>query len=383
MRMLFVRRYWWLGAILVIALVALWTRYRDSEDVTGKRSGTPLSFSQPSGGKGSASPPATPSPKPLPITPSLKSLRIDFKRVWEDFLERRKEMFQYGDGNSRFEKEKLRLLREARLFALAYPEEAQKLALPVALDSTRDWLERCYAVDVLGFLAKNGSTEALSALLSLGRDGDVRVSDTAIQGLSMSDPDGKYKDLYFERCRAGSYEAFEIVSAWCDPGTISEMKSYLGGPNEDDAAEVLRRMDVLASGNWEEQIIGILRRQSTTLLHPFDWAMEVMKRRDPSTLRQVLRDQLDQALTGGRNFWEEFHVSKRFEDAFPSQPNIGKEVGNRRYDDLLVAYWGLGGELKDLERARLREFGYACNPGERLAELLDEQSRTPIRRDNR
>jgi len=40
------------------------------------------------------------------------------------------------------------------------------------------------------------------------------------------------------------------------------------------------------------------------------------------------------------------------------------------YDDVLVAFARMGGILTPFEQQRLRTFGYACDPKERLAELV-------------
>jgi len=49
------------------------------------------------------------------------------------------------------------------------------------------------------------------------------------------------------------------------------------------------------------------------------------------------------------------------------------DVKDRYLDDVLVTQTEISGSLTDLERRRLRTFGYACEPSERLAELLAGQ----------
>ena len=48
-------------------------------------------------------------------------------------------------------------------------------------------------------------------------------------------------------------------------------------------------------------------------------------------------------------------------------------LGDRFHDDLLIILGEMGGTLTDLERSRLRTFGYLVDPKERLAELLTSE----------
>ena len=41
-----------------------------------------------------------------------------------------------------------------------------------------------------------------------------------------------------------------------------------------------------------------------------------------------------------------------------------------RYDDVLVAYWSLGGSLNDFQKRRRWSYGYLGDPKERLNEFL-------------
>ena len=49
-------------------------------------------------------------------------------------------------------------------------------------------------------------------------------------------------------------------------------------------------------------------------------------------------------------------------------PNLNEDG---YYDDVLVAYFEIGGQLNDLERQRLRYYGYDCDPAKKLEEMME------------
>ena len=67
-------------------------------------------------------------------------------------------------------------------------------------------------------------------------------------------------------------------------------------------------------------------------------------------------------------------VSKTFEKDFVTARFVGL-MNEFHFDEMLLAYVDLGGELNDLEKKRLRYAGYACDPKVRLAELMKPQGR--------
>ena len=54
---------------------------------------------------------------------------------------------------------------------------------------------------------------------------------------------------------------------------------------------------------------------------------------------------------------------------FTTNPRV-PHIRNRLFDEYLVTFAELGGELTSLEAARLKHFGYNCDPKKRLHELI-------------
>ena len=107
-----------------------------------------------------------------------------------------------------------------------------------------------------------------------------------------------------------------------------------------------------------------------------EWPLEVAQCMPSPRLMVVLRTYLDTSM----NRMSKMHLARDLEPAFQARQlhdfqekyilhDQIRGVG-MLYDDVLVAQLNLGGPLTEMEKARLRTFGYGCDPKERLLELL-------------
>lgn len=183
----------------------------------------------------------------------------------------------------RFEAEQALYFREARLAAFVFPVESESVATPIALNANEaNRPERYFAIVTLAQVAHaTGSTTALATLQTLLQDSDRSMADVALAGIAGTDPQGSRKSLYWEACRRFSPTAYEIVSAWYDSGTISEMNSLNRNGQNSHANEVLRRMNILAGEKTEDALVRIIRTQNTQDIATFSWALKVGKIGDP------------------------------------------------------------------------------------------------------
>jgi hypothetical protein len=97
----------------------------------------------------------------------------------------------------------------------------------------------------------------------------------------------------------------------------------------------------------------------------------------------MLRRRLDWGMQASREGYEEKRKRTEARNALQGRPSPSFEdqyavdggtgtIQDPCHDDLLVLYAEMGGQFNDLEKRRLREFGYACDPLERLLELMPE-----------
>jgi hypothetical protein len=250
---------------------------------------------------------------------------------------------------------------------------AEALATPIVQDLKADMWERTYGTQILCTLAGTGREPALKMCRSLLEDQNDSIVGIALCGIGQADIEGRDKALYLAKCRQDHPAAFMFAGLWLDPVTISEMNSMLGTGFDDQAREVLNKMNILSQSNWTDRVSEILHGTSEPFDGAVNWSLAVMKRRAPEQLKPILREVLDGAIEYGKRYLGEGNWNDKCEQQFRTVDDLTKVVGIKGYDDMLVAYWQVGGELRDIERARLRTFGYACDSKERLAELLSEQ----------
>jgi hypothetical protein len=151
------------------------------------------------------------------------------------------------------------------------------------------------------------------------------------------------------------------------------MKAILAQqPTNAGAQKVLKRMDILASAQWESELGTILAESTAPDMTSQWWALEICKTRGSKVLMETLRNRLDRGFLAARKAWEEKGTAEAtsFEKSFVGSAEISRTSQDPGFDDVLVAYSESHGQLNDFEKARLRTFGYACDPKQRLEELL-------------
>lgn len=274
----------------------------------------------------------------------------------------------------RFVKEERRFYREARLLALAFPDKILALASKEARNAGNDNATRAFFEYILMLLAKQGIVAACQSLEALIQDSDPIVASIALSALGSTDREGKHRDMYMDWCKRGSLTPYFILDQWVDQVTIAEMQRQVAVGSRPFAKEVLRRLDVLADPRGNDKLEAIIRhKQLYELDDPGVWAINMLRRRDKDRFLQVARSELDRTFKDGKEFWEQDYRKKPFAAAYGNDArlNLGRGLWPTEYDDLLVAYSEEGGRLSELEKMRLRTFGYGCDPVERLAELLE------------
>jgi hypothetical protein len=282
----------------------------------------------------------------------------------------REAILQHGLTGGLFQADRLLFRREARLFAAAYPDLAESFAAESARDPSLDWRERLYAVDILGFLAAAGRASVRPQLRAMAAEPDEHIRSCALAGVGMADVNGAEKALYWEQCRAGSATAFAFVALWPDSGTVSEMNALVSTVHSEDAQDVLRKIELLGRSDWKERLGRIVQGERSKLDDPVDWALGCLRRRSPDQLRTLLRSELDAAGERAHRWWAQQQPTGSFDQDFQAADDVSNATGRKDYDLFLVTQWQIGGDLTDVERRRLREFGYAPDPSVRLAELL-------------
>lgn len=288
-----------------------------------------------------------------------------------------------GEKRSRFGREVYFRLREGRLLALAYPSSVREHALQISRDPTKGYHDRQYACFVLLVLAENGDKAAEAELYRLAASGDMAEANLAFSKLASIDSSGSYRTLYWQKCREGSLEALRCVARWGDPGTVDLMNrvisanpgpEYPGSGLRLQAQENLQKLAVIMAPEGDSKILAILETPSHQQWLWAPWALEMARTRNLQGLAESLRKRLDVSENEARVFHArrgEAGDLPPFETEFVSNEDPSS-FRDRYLDDVLVVQALIAGPLTGLEKSRLRTFGYACDPKQRLAEVLAE-----------
>jgi hypothetical protein len=276
--------------------------------------------------------------------------------------------------NSQFMREEMWHLRELRLFALAYPKEAEEEAIVIAGDRTHEGVDRHAAFFVLARLAERGSVAVKAVLLEIASRTDDELRDLALAGLAGADLEGKHLSLYRQRAREGALGAVALLSRWADSECMAALQeiyergktapapegvaSYMAGQGMEQIRILMESPDV------GKELGNVFAPNSPRRGWQWKlWALDAAKAKGllPAILPS-LKSWIDAA-------------DKRASDsgADIERADYAATTGSELYDDVLVAYAQGGGSLADTHKRRLRKFGYWGDPKERLTELLAEQ----------
>ena len=285
-------------------------------------------------------------------------------------------------GETRFELESMFHFREARLFALVHPDAAEKLASDLAKDVSANDDERKFGFYMLKVLAGQGRSKAEQALYDVASGSNTRLTAWALQYLGEVDDKGRYRSLYLKRCQEFVGTGFHAISYWNDNAAVAILRNLADGPPPKPsprgesplAAQVaLDRISIIQAPDWEVRVTEILEKKAPDSANLTPWALRIARIRSVPGLRDILRRRMDIAEQNGREPKGLF-INHEFEKDFVTARFVGV-MNEFHFDEMLLAYMELGGELNDLEKKRLRYAGYAVDPKERLAELMKPQGR--------
>jgi hypothetical protein len=294
-----------------------------------------------------------------------------------------------GPGRvTRFLRETQFGLREARLLAGAYPDLMEKLASEIAGDATRDPMERFCMLYELGYLAQAGRAGAVETLVRVANAGDPVTASRAILTLYPADLQGAQRALYMRRAGEGDEIAFDALSFFPDSATQAYIRSLLEKPQDGTpesfvihlaAQELTGKYQLLTSPDWQIKLGETILKSENS--KDVLWALSAARYKNFPNLTELLRQSLDQSMKQIEDQYARIPPGPptaggqppTFEQMYTSESKIPVSRIGGHYDDLLVAQLELGGRLTEIERARLRSFGYGCDPKARLQELIDQE----------
>lgn len=260
----------------------------------------------------------------------------------------------------------------ARILAVHYPEETETFALKIADDPGAEDTDLQFAAKVLGMLATRGSRDSLAVLVRLAQGSNANVLPIALECVLSCDPEGTYQALYVGACRRRILEAFDSGPYWVDDPTNQAFQEILKQSltkYDDDyySRETLERLRILESPQRSallEQLIegvppgGVWTRGWSEWRQL--WALKVVRREPTLNTLVALRHRLDRMESQRSRY-------ASIADVGPTHPGW---PASRDYDEYLIAYMELGGQLNQPETERLTYFGYLGDANGRLRELL-------------
>lgn len=318
---------------------------------------------------------------PLPAAP--EATPQDLRAVTEALalINRAAESRRGGCGNlyfggGRFLIERDMHYREWRLLAQGYPAAAERVAEDLIRNrtSSREWHA---ASAMLSELARRGGRRAEQLLLRTAVSPALGAAESQVplHFLSAADPDRLYQETYRKQWSFGHLWACGLLDYLVDPMAVELLRKISTNPAEPDylrrdVDKALARLRILEGAGLKERLTAILeqtparehREEESRRQEECRWALEIAKARRLD-LRDALRRRLNRNLAAAEG--ESGDV-----ESFAKDYRVNVHVFPRDWDNVLVTYVELGGTPNALERDRLREFGYLCDPKERLDELL-------------
>ena len=271
-------------------------------------------------------------------------------------------------------------LTEARLWALSFPGEAERVSFPLALDAASNPDDRGLAIAIVGVLARMGNPRAEPVLCEVLRSDSKRAAESATWVLAEGDPQGRYRELYWQMARRGDFSVLEVLGDWVDPGAkqvLEEIVVRRTGAENYMASRSLRRISWLESPDWADRIVSILGSRQGMAFLDFDWALRAARNRSLPGLSDLLCKRLREVEVEHVEFCKQAWGEVEGREGNPTHERnfTGSfEVAwlDWNFDDILKAYAELGGVLTDLEQKRLYNLGYGTDPQKRLFEFVKE-----------
>jgi len=321
--------------------------------------------------------PVPPPPSPLtmkrPARTPPAEIEALFRRILDFHRPQPGPPRRDAGGCTLFEQQLSGHAREVRLFAHAFPDPAVRLAVGRLEDPAAPAHERVVALLVLLPLAPRGTPALEKVLLDIIAAGDEHLRPFAVGNLAARDPSGKHREIYRALCRKGDATSFDAVLRFLDAGTRPFLKElaaiprgvpYPEGQAPPLAERALADLDLLESPDrvrrLEERILTFdddlrIVDLSRTIEHARQIGMrnvkEILARRLAPTRAAFAG--ADPAAAASARTWEKEPL----------------------YDEIMLLHAQEGGEPTPFELARLRHYGFAGNPEERLLELMKEPRR--------
>lgn len=306
------------------------------------------------------------------------------KETYNRFAARHKKMRKYQERQlswskpSGFEWDAACGYLQTRLLALCQPDDAEELALNTVESPQATQDDIIFGVKVLGVLAATGRPASQTALLKLiASNVNTPVVAAALDCLTSSDREGRYRDIYWSKCLEKSFEAIEFGPYWADQQTkvaIAQIHKELNTPAATNfySKEAMERMAILESPSRSDQLDQLIadpwefNERSAAAAYREPWALRMVQLSPTPETLSILRRRLDRG---------ESEAAKSGNGPVGStQRGYQDETHDRLYDECLLAYHVLGGKLNEIESARLEYYGYLGNPRERLNAMLAEDS---------
>lgn len=271
-------------------------------------------------------------------------------------------------------------LVEARLWCLSYPKQAEELALKLSGDSSANDDDRGLAVHILGVLCGLGNAGVESFLCRLATSDNKRLSETATWALARWDVEGRHRDLFRQTALKGIFRAIDVLGEWSDDiseAVLNQIASQ-GTTGRECAQLSLLRLNWLKRSDWAETVREILRDSSQHRFRHFDWALRVARQRRLPNLLNLLRERLraaeQESMKRCWDMWDGLELDQKDElSRRDFTETFGPPHVDWYFDDILISYAELGGELTALEQARLRFLGHGKDARKRLFELMDSR----------
>lgn len=323
---------------------------------------------------------------PLPAAPTAPKGAVEFvvnaiSLISDEVGRRRGGCGNVYFGGSRFLFERDFHYREARLLASVYPEAAELVAEELLGAKDASVFEQNMATRMLGALAERGNRRAeLLLLRQAGAKPNDPARESALSALHEQDRGCVYEPFYREQWRIGGEWARGMLDLVPDRTTIELLQKASSDPAQpdyvrEDVGGALARLRLLQSSDAETRLAEIIiappirarGEEEAKQDRERRWALRAARVRDLD-LRSLLRRRLDRDLEAARE--------ERLPTAYARRP-FAEEFRDdvflfpSDWDDVLVAYAEMGGAPNVLERERLREFGFLCDPKVRLQEILE------------
>lgn len=327
-------------------------------------------------------------PSVVRVTPVVEQARPDPGILFDRILEMHRTSQEKArdpnrcrsDGPTRAMVELRHHWTEARLWALSFPRVAEGRCFRLAEDNAANADDRDLAIYVVGILAGLGKAEAVSVLINTLKSDSIQAAATATRCLVNQDPEGRYRELYWERARRGDTSALEVLGDWVDPRSRKVLEGIvrLGeGEVGERAWRSLCRLGWLEAADWETRIRILIGSRVGYDAQHLDWALRVARNRSILGLAELLRTRLREdeeehrkLMSESMDRLQECRIGSAYEQEFIRGFRL--IWVDRHFDEVLRACSEAGGVLTDLEKERLHFLGDGSDPRKRLFEFVHD-----------